>query len=111
MPFNLFINDLPSVIKHSNFLLCADDFDIFKVIGKINDSHERQLDLNSIHEWCSVNNLEVDIKRYFTITFSTPCSQEILSTIHRVNQMRYVGVDFDSKTTTNATLLILLISL
>ena len=36
--FTLFINDLPSVIIHSNILIYADDVKIFNSLGSISDS-------------------------------------------------------------------------
>lgn len=73
--FNLCINDLPSVIKHPNFLLFAEDVKIFTPINNVNDCHELQDNLKSVYEWCSVNNLGINIKKCFTISISPLRSQ------------------------------------
>lgn len=53
--FNLFINDLPNVIKLSNILMYADDVKIFLSYNNCCDQIHLQHDLNRFYEWCGSN--------------------------------------------------------
>jgi len=68
--FNLFINDLPEIIKNSNVLLYADDLKIFKRIQNHSDTTTLQSDLDSLATWCDRNNLPLNLKKCSQITFT-----------------------------------------
>ena len=64
--FDIFIDDLPSVIKYSNCLLFADDL---KLLRKIRDPYDSQLlqhDIDSIFDFCCKNLLVLNIKQVRT---------------------------------------------
>lgn len=68
--FLLFINDLKSVIKHSQFLLFADDCKLFKSISNISDQYTLQQDIDLFVEWCGRNQLELNIDKCKHMSFS-----------------------------------------
>ena len=55
--FLLFINNLPTVIKHARILMLADDCKMFYALNKPNDVFELQTDLNSLSIWAISNHL------------------------------------------------------
>ena len=68
--FNIFINDLPGIVKFSRVLLYADDAKLFKILDSPDAPRKLQLDLNSVIEWCNVNQLLLNVKKCNTICFS-----------------------------------------
>ena len=48
--FILFINDLPSVITHSNIHMYADDVKIFKLLYSISDQSTFQKDIDYVYQ-------------------------------------------------------------
>lgn len=107
--FALFINDLPPLIK-SNILLFADDVKIFLKINDLRDARQLQMDIETIINWCRINNLELNIRKCQVLSFTR--RQEITfqyfnyninnTTLLRVNTMKDLGVIFDSKLTFDA---------
>lgn len=67
--FTLFINDLPSVIQHSNILMYADDVKIFYSFNDINDQSHLRTDVEYFYKWCNKNLLELNIKKCKHMTF------------------------------------------
>lgn len=67
--FTLFINDLPSVIQHSNILMYADDVKIFRYIMHDDDEVVLQSDLDSFSHWCNINLMELNIKKCKHMSF------------------------------------------
>lgn len=57
---NLFINDLQSMIRHSQLLLYADDAKIFKSIKSERDAELLQEDLDRVVKWSIVNELPLN---------------------------------------------------
>ena len=49
--FNIFINDMSKVPKHSNIVLYADDTKCYKGIATIDDCLDLQSDLDLLYEW------------------------------------------------------------
>ena len=68
--FNLFINDLPNVIKLSNILMYADDVKIFLSYNNCCDQIHLQHDLNRFYEWCGANLMELNLKKCKHMHFS-----------------------------------------
>lgn len=67
--FTLFINDLPSVILHSNILMYADDVKIFRSFNNPTEQHFLQSDLDSFHKWCKINLMELNILKCKQMSF------------------------------------------
>lgn len=55
--FLIFINDIATNIRNSEYLIYADDFKIYKEIRSVNDSFQLQTNLNTIYDWSIQNNL------------------------------------------------------
>ena len=68
--FNLFINDIHSCFKCSNFLLFADDLKLFARVGSPEDCDLLQLDLNRLANWCVLNGMELNTAKCHLMTFS-----------------------------------------
>jgi hypothetical protein len=102
--FLLFINDLCYGLKHSQFLLYADDLKMFKKINNINDSKLLQIDLEYINNWCKNNKMELNVKKCEFITFSKKLAQNRIETtynlgnvsLNKIQVVRDLGVLFDS---------------
>ena len=105
--FLLFINDLRSVIKRSNFLLFADDCKIFKCIKSRNDSVDLQQDTNAFVDWCVLNGLDLNISKCKHIRFTRLIEPTYVSyyiddnVIESVSSIKDLGVFFDSKMSFN----------
>lgn len=68
--FNIYINDMVFVIRHSKILLFADDAKIYKEITSEFDCISLQADLNSVLLWCSSNKMDVNVSKSSVLTFS-----------------------------------------
>lgn len=68
--FLLFINDLPSVVIHSNILLYADDVKLFLSYKNEQDSFFLQTDLDHLCDWCEINCMKLNLKKCKHMTFS-----------------------------------------
>jgi len=68
--FNIFINDISNVFKHSKFLLYADDLKIFRRVETINDAHCLQQDLDNLNLWSETNKLYFNISKCHVVHFS-----------------------------------------
>lgn len=104
--FLLFINDLPNCFKFTNCLLFADDVKLFSVVRDYSDSCKVQQDLDALAQWCSLNRLELNLNKCFVLTFSRKAMNTIVynyelnnCAISRCNEMKDLGVIFDSKLT------------
>ena len=51
------------MIFHANLSFFADDSKVYSVIKTIEDSHQLQADLDSIHEWCQVWLLKLNLSK------------------------------------------------
>jgi len=60
--FNMFINDLPSVVSSSIFMF-ADDTKIFRIIKSSDDHKALQSDLDALHAWSVVWQLSFNISK------------------------------------------------
>jgi len=68
--FNIFINDIPDVIKYSRVFLFADDLKLVKIINNQGDAHDLQNDIDKIQSWCSTNRLLLNIDKCKFMRFS-----------------------------------------
>lgn len=68
--FSLFINDLPNVLNFCNILMYADDVKIFLSFSKFLDHIYLQSDLNNFFLWCSINLMELNLKKCKLMRFS-----------------------------------------
>lgn len=68
--FNIFINNISSCFLHSKFLLYADDMKVFKKIRDITDCILLQQDLNRFENYCSLNKLDLNVTKCYSITFT-----------------------------------------
>lgn len=68
--FLLFINDLRSVFKHSQFLQFADDCKIFVGTSSIADLSALQKDLDAFVLWCTAGGLELNADKCKHMRFS-----------------------------------------
>ena len=69
--FLLFINDLPTTVKHSNILSFADDTKCYKVIRNILDTTLLQSDLESVFKWSTENQLFFNIHKCTVLPFKS----------------------------------------
>ena len=68
--FNMFINDIHSCFKCSNFLLFADNLKLFARVGSPENCNLLQLDLNRLANWCVLNGMELNTAKCHLMTFS-----------------------------------------
>ena len=68
--FTIFINDLPSCVKHSESLLFADDFKVSKLIGCLEDCIKLQDDLDSVANWFLDHGMHLNVETCFVITYT-----------------------------------------
>ena len=68
--FNLFLNDLPSVINHSMILMYADDVKLYLSIKSVNESLLLQEDLISFVKWCDCNFMLLNLSKCKKMSFN-----------------------------------------
>ena len=68
--FSAYIWDLPQSLDHANCSLYADDAKIFMKVHNITDCLLLQRDLTSLIEWCRVWDMEVNLEKCQSITFT-----------------------------------------
>lgn len=100
--FTLFINDLPSVIQHSNTLMYADDVKIISTLNNLNHQSLMQNDINRLSLWCSINLMELNVKKckYMIFTRSLPINgQYVMNNValDLVDSFNDLGVLLDRK--------------
>ena len=73
--FLIFINDLPSSVKHSSLFLFADDAKCLKTVCSLPDCHQLQYDLLQLAEWSLHWNLHFNENKYVIMRFCAtyPC--------------------------------------
>jgi hypothetical protein len=101
--FNIFVNDLSAIIKHSKFLLFADDLKLYRNTKSVEDCKAVQADIYSVQHWCAENNMGLNTQKrsiiYFTrktnsVHFNYYVSNEI---VLRSDCIKYLGVMLHSK--------------
>ena len=102
--FNLYINDLPSVVKNSNIHLYADDTTIQFSSSSINEIETSlQEDLDAIHQWLCNNKIKLNCTKSVAMLIGTRqrVSKKCLSLNLNSNQLnevyvtKYLGVEID----------------
>ena len=88
--FMIFINDLPSVVVHSNILMFADDVKLFKVLNDLYDCELLQHDLDNLSTWCKVNRLDLNVDKCKCMTFHR---RSMVNFTYRINNMILERVD------------------
>ena len=99
--FLMFINDLPSVLNHSNSLLFADDAKVFKQINCTDDCARLQADILSLSNWCITWGISLNLDKCFFINFNLK-RKNVIDFIYRiynevlpcVNEITDLGVVF-----------------
>src|SRR5436190_17300219 len=71
--FLLFINDITNIIKCDK-LLFADDLKIFHPISSACDCELLQEDLNRISQWCTLNNLNLNLNKCHVMSYTRKLS-------------------------------------
>lgn len=102
--FSLFINDLPSILS-CHVLLFADDCKIFTKIKSISDCIKLQKDLDKLHDWCTRNQLYLNVKKCTAISFTrrTEATHQFFnysingSLLNRSKVVKDLGILFDEK--------------
>lgn len=61
--FILFINDIPTVIKHSSIVIYADDIKLYKQIKSASDQVSFQEDINAVCSWLQNNGLSLSTEK------------------------------------------------
>ena len=67
--FNIFINDLPTVISHSSILMYADDVKLFLSYSDYNCQRLLQEDLVALETWCEYNLMRLNLGKCKCMSF------------------------------------------
>ena len=101
--FSIFVNDICSVIKHSRYLLFADDIKIFRAVNSADDCTLLQADIEHIKAWCAANCMKLNVSKTRVITFSRKTNGFYYvyktqdSSITSTDASKNLGVLLDSK--------------
>lgn len=102
LAFDLFINDIYLFLL-TEFWLFADDKKTGQRIDSINDAVLLQRSLDNLYLWCSINKMELNIKKCKVITFNRKKNPIIFEykingiPLERVYSLKDLGVTFDHK--------------
>lgn len=100
--FVLFVNDLCGLIRSPKYMF-ADDLKFFRLITSMVDCCALQMDIDSLLEWCSLNGMEVNIRKCNIISFNRSRTTAIFdykmnaSSVNRVSSIKDLGLILDSK--------------
>ena len=98
--FILFINDLPTVVKHASVRLYADDTLLYCRINSISDCNKLQKDLDSLADWVKVNQLMLNASKCVSASFNPVSFRFSYSVdgrgLESVNSFKYLGVTLSS---------------
>ncbi|XP_046685913.1 uncharacterized protein LOC124371611, partial [Homalodisca vitripennis] len=95
--FNLFINDIYSVIA-SKYLMFADDIKLFLEVTSSRDCESLQETLERIEDWCSRNSMDLNVNKCSILTYSRSISITTFDyrlsgfPLSRVNKCKDLGV-------------------
>lgn len=103
--FNIFINDVTSIIQNSKCFIFADDIKIAKPIMCINDAKALQDDIDRLSAWCKQNGMLLNAEKCSIVnftrnhnTFTVPYHINGIY-LNAVQSQRDLGVTFDNKLT------------
>ena len=77
--FSVYINDLPQSVLHSNIVMYADDTKCGKEIKSTQDCSFLQEDINHVHNWSMLNNLQLHEDKTHLVRFHTRQHNPILN--------------------------------
>lgn len=100
--FNLFVNDLPSVIHNSSILMYADDVKLYRSLKSAEECGLLQDDLNRLVIWCQSNHMLLNLSKCKKMSFNrgtvTQTSYEISEIVlENVSSFCDLGITLDSK--------------
>lgn len=101
--FIIFLNDIIAWLKHSKFLLYADDFKILKQIKCLQDCIDLNNDLQNFFVYCQENKLHLNLNKCHYISFTRKFNPIVFNytidifPLKKVNVFKDLGVYFDSK--------------
>jgi len=100
--FNLFINDLPSIILHSNILMYADDVKLCLSFTDSSCSDLLQADLARFYKWCKFNLLNLNCPKCKVMSFYRHLHHIINYTLDlvpltRVDEVNDLGILLDHR--------------
>lgn len=105
--FNYFINDISHCFHHADIFMYADDLKAVKLITSREDVELLQSDLNRLVQWCQHNQMNLNPKKCYHVTFSRKSQNNLINAeyfidqelINKVDTIRDLGVTFDKKLT------------
>jgi hypothetical protein len=106
--FNLYVKDIPNVVKFSKVYQYADDTVILKLIYSTNDIDLLQTDINLIHEWNQNNNLKLNPDKSVHLRFTVkrqldlPLYQINSNIIPTKENHKQLGIILDNKLSFNS---------
>jgi hypothetical protein len=89
--YNIFINDLCDVIKHSKYLLSADDLKIYRDISSPSDCLLLQSDIDRVHNWCLANCMRSNFSKIRVVSFTRETN--VLNYQYRLENSVILGTD------------------
>ena len=102
--FNIYVNDLNEALKHSKYLLYADDTTIYITGTDIKSMYSvMNDDLNNLSNWFRANKLALNIRKTKYILFSVKILYNRLTLsinntcINRVDNLKFLGIHIDSE--------------
>ena len=104
--FVIFINDLCTTLKCDK-LFFADDLKVYASINNVDDCIFLQKQLQLLHVWCQKNLLYLNINKCKTLTYSRKTNiikyRYMINnvTLERTNDIKDLGINFDSQVTFN----------
>ncbi|KAI5754071.1 hypothetical protein M8J77_005498 [Diaphorina citri] len=100
--FAVLIDGIGGYVRHSKYLLYADDFKLYRVISNESESRLLQEDLSAVDTWLKEIQLQFSIKKCDVMTITTKRSRSIYSykindsVINRVESKKDLGVTFQN---------------
>lgn len=100
--FAVLIDGIGGCVRHSKYLLYADDFKLYRVISNESESRLLQEDLSAVDTWLKEIQLQFSIKKCDVMTITTKRSRSIYSykindsVINRVESKKDLGVTFQN---------------
>jgi Reverse transcriptase (RNA-dependent DNA polymerase) len=103
--FIWFVYDISRIFSHVRVLFYADDMKLFLPVSSSQDCLKIQSDLDRLAQWCSENELPLNVSKCKSITFTRSFNPTRFlyaigsSTLERVDSITDLGVVLDSKMT------------